>query len=77
LDTSISPNFGKFGYRTRYFFAWGISNIHPSYLTRFRQNESFPAFSETDIDPVTLGRQPDPGDGDAVSGDPWGLGAVT
>ncbi len=43
-----------------------------TYLTRFRNNQSFPAFSNTDLDLITPGRQPDPGDGNPNNGDPWG-----
>ncbi|MBI4722924.1 MAG: T9SS type A sorting domain-containing protein [Candidatus Stahlbacteria bacterium] len=47
-------------------------HINLSYLTRFRKNQSFPAFSGTDLDLVTPGRQPDPGNGIPVNGDVWG-----
>ena len=47
-------------------------HLNPAYLTRFRNDLSFPAFSETDVDPDTPGRQPDPGSGDPEDGDPWG-----
>jgi hypothetical protein len=43
-----------------------------SYLTSFRANQSYPAFSATDLDTLTPGRQPDPGNGDPGNGDPWG-----
>lgn len=43
-----------------------------SYLTPFKANQSFPAFSATDLDTLTPGRQPDPGNGDPGNGDPWG-----
>jgi hypothetical protein len=43
-----------------------------SYLTPFKANQSFPAFSATDLDTLTSGRQPDPGNGDPGNGDPWG-----
>jgi len=57
---------------------WGGAHYHPSihlipeYLTRFRSNQSFPAFSKTDMHPARPGRQPDPGNGDPQDGDPWG-----
>lgn len=52
---------------------FGLSeHIHASYLARFRKDQSFPAFSETDLDLITPGRQPDPGDGAPESGNPWG-----
>lgn len=47
-------------------------HLIPDFLSRFRSNRSFPAFSATDIDLETFGRQPDPGDGDPLNGDPWG-----
>ncbi len=47
-------------------------HISSSYLTRFRRDQSFPAFSGTDVDLTTPGRQPDPGNGDPLDGDPWG-----
>ncbi len=47
-------------------------HLCPTYLTRFRQDQSFPAFSETDINLTTSGQQPDPGNGDPEDGDPWG-----
>ena len=45
---------------------------HASYLTSFQSNQSFPAFSATDLDTLTPGRQPDPGNGNPPSGDTWG-----
>lgn len=47
-------------------------HLNPQYISRFISNESFPAFSATDTDIETPGRQPDPGNGDPLSGDPWG-----
>ena len=47
-------------------------HLSPSYLARFRNDQSFPAFSGTDLDIITPGRQPDPGNGDPIDGDPWG-----
>lgn len=47
-------------------------HVQASYLTRFRRDQSYPAFSRTDVDLVTPGRQPDPGTGDPANGDPWG-----
>jgi len=41
-------------------------------LTRYRNNQSFPAFFNDDQDFKTTGRQPDMGDGDPSSGDAWG-----
>ncbi|MDD2889129.1 MAG: T9SS type A sorting domain-containing protein [bacterium] len=43
-----------------------------TYLARFRNNQSFPAFSGTDLDYITPGIQPDIGDGNPTNGDPWG-----
>lgn len=43
-----------------------------SYLTLFRVDQSFPAFSATDLDTLLPGRQPDPGNGAPQSGDTWG-----
>jgi predicted esterase len=57
---------------------WGNAQFQPSlhlspeYLTRFRSNQSFPAFSKTDLYPQIAGRQPEPGNGDPLDGDPWG-----
>jgi uncharacterized protein (TIGR03437 family) len=44
-------------------------------LTRYRRDQSFPAFVNDDQDPETPGRQPDVGDGDPAIGDPWGTWA--
>lgn len=41
-------------------------------LLRFRNDSSFPAFSNEDQNAQRLGRQPDPGNGEAFHGDPWG-----
>jgi hypothetical protein len=52
---------------------WRYSeHLLPSYLARFRKNQSFPAFSGTDLDLITPGRQPDPGNGNPADGNPWG-----
>lgn len=48
------------------------THVSFNYLTRFRNDQSYPAFSEMDADPDTPGRQPDPGSGDPNNGDPWG-----
>ena len=59
-------------------FIWGgthfrlSEHLHASYMTRFRKDRSYPAFSNTDVDLFTPGRQPDPGTGDPTNGDPWG-----
>ncbi len=45
---------------------------HAYNLTPFRSNQSFPAFSATDLDTLTPGRQPNPGNGNPQSGDTWG-----
>ena len=47
-------------------------HISASFLTRFRRNQSFPAFWGTDLWPDSSGRQPDIGSGDTADGDPWG-----
>ena len=47
-------------------------HLNPRYISRFSSDESFPAFSATDTDLGTSGRQPDPGNGDPQNGDPWG-----
>ncbi len=47
-------------------------HLSPEYLSRFRTKQSFPAFSKTDLYPDRAGRQPDPGNGDPLDGDPWG-----
>ncbi|MBS1715765.1 MAG: hypothetical protein JST30_15670 [Armatimonadetes bacterium] len=39
---------------------------------RFRLHQSYPAFYDSDEDPSTVGRQPDPGNGDPFDGAPWG-----
>ena len=41
-------------------------------MTRYRSDQSFPAFFNDDQDATLEGRQPDPGDGDPAIGDPWG-----
>lgn len=41
-------------------------------LTRYRNDQSFPAFSNDDSDPSISGRQPDMGNGNPEDGDPWG-----
>ena len=57
---------------------WAVSHFassgrsHASSLTPFRTNRSFPAFSATDLDTTAPGRQPDPGNGNPLSGDTWG-----
>ncbi|MDD5530484.1 MAG: T9SS type A sorting domain-containing protein [bacterium] len=43
-----------------------------TYLARFRNNQSFPAFSGTDLDYITPGIHPDIGDGNPTNGDSWG-----
>jgi len=43
-----------------------------AYPASFRAERSFPAFSFADLDTLMPGRQPDPGDGGAQSGDTWG-----
>ncbi len=47
-------------------------HLNFNYLAKFRKNQSFPAFSDTDLDLITPGRQPNPGNGDSLDGDPWG-----
>ena len=51
-------------------------NFNPRFraqeLTRYRNNQSFPAFSNGDSNPSISDRQPDMGDGNPVDGDPWG-----
>ena len=60
---------------------WRGAHWHPSprlraqSLTRYRSNQSFPAFFNDDHDPKTPGRQPDIGHGDPADGDPWGTWA--
>ena len=41
-------------------------------MTRYRSDQSFPAFFNDDQDATLEGRQPDPGDGDPAIGEPWG-----
>ena len=41
-------------------------------LTRYRSDQSFPAFFNDDQDSGTPGRQPDMGNGDSSDGDVWG-----
>ncbi len=50
----------------------GSPRITAQEMTRYRSNQSFPAFFNDDQDPTMEGRQPDPGDGDPAIGDPWG-----
>jgi len=50
----------------------GSRHVAPGFLTRFRSDRSFPAFSDTDLRPGTPAREPDPGNGDPADGDPWG-----
>jgi len=58
--------------------SWETANFRTSarsrasYLTLFRADQSFPAFSATDLDTLLPGRQPDPGNGNPESGDTWG-----
>jgi hypothetical protein len=41
-------------------------------LQRFKTHQSFPAFFDSDEDSVTIGQQPDPGNGDPFNGTNWG-----
>ncbi len=47
-------------------------HLSESYLTRFSKDQSFPAFSSTDERPRLYGRQPDIGEGNSSSSEPWG-----
>lgn len=49
--------------------------LWPRSLTRYRKNQSFPAFFNNDQDPNLPGRQPEIGNGDPADGDPWGTWA--
>jgi hypothetical protein len=52
---------------------WDNSSRHKAKeLTKYRNNQSFPAFFNDDQDFAIPGRQPDIGDGDPLSGDVWG-----
>lgn len=42
------------------------------WMTRYRSNQSFPAFFNDDQDATVEGRQPETGDGGPNSGEPWG-----
>lgn len=50
----------------------GSERHHVDAMTRYRNDQSFPAFTNADTDPVTPGRQPDVGREGRESGDPWG-----
>lgn len=52
---------------------WGGSpRLTADGMTRYRSNQSFPAFFNDDQDGTVEGRQPDPGDGDPAIGELWG-----
>jgi hypothetical protein len=51
---------------------FGSPRLGPKDMSRFRRNQSFPAFSNDDQNPISDGRQPDIGNEGRESGDPWG-----
>jgi hypothetical protein len=50
----------------------GSTHLNGSSLTRYRLDESFPAFFDDDQDLALAGQQPDMGDGDPLNGDTYG-----
>jgi len=50
----------------------GAPSLTAEWLTRYRSDQSFPAFFNDDQDAATEGRQPDAGDGQPFTGEPWG-----
>jgi len=49
-----------------------VPALSAEWLTRYRSDQSFPAFFNDDQDPAIEGRQPETGAGTAVTGEPWG-----
>ncbi len=51
---------------------FGSPRLDPEALSKFRNDQSFPAFTNDDQDPGLEGRQPDIGVESAEDGEPWG-----